>query len=275
VVRGFYDKHPSDAETTAAAADLLTPTIDDQRAVIHVDLNNPTLHRFASQVLEPEFKRSQQRGQGLSKMNDMKQIGLAAHVFADTHDFLPGHIVDSDGKPLLSWRVAILPYIEQQELFEKFHLDEPWDSPHNLAVAKQAAPEVYCHGNHAGMTTYLRPVYEGSDLAAARGDTQPIEKKLSDRRFFLQPGDKFRDINDGTGNTIMVAEVASEHAVFWTKPEDWEVDRDDPLAKLRTNKREGFVTGYFDGSARFEPFNIDPGLLKKLVTKSGGEPIER
>ncbi len=62
--------------------------------------------------------------------NNLKQIALAYHnVHSATNTFPPPAIADKDGKPLLSWRVAILPYVEQQELYNKFKLDEPWDSP--------------------------------------------------------------------------------------------------------------------------------------------------
>jgi hypothetical protein len=200
-------------------------------------------------------------------------VGLAMLNFESANGFLPAAIVDKEGKPLMSWRVAILPYLGQQELFEKFHLDEPWDSPHNLEIAKQASPDIFRRDNREGMTSYLRPVYDGSDLAAARGDIQPIEKRFAGRQCFLQPGDKFLDIRDGTANSILIAEVAPEHAVFWTKPEDWEVDLKDPLAKLRTEGRHTFASGYHDGSARSIPINIDAEILKRLITKAGGEPI--
>ncbi len=67
-------------------------------------------------------------------MNNMKQIALACHMYIDSHKRFPTDIVDADGKPLLSWRVAILPYLEQQGLYNQLHLDEPWDSDHNRQV---------------------------------------------------------------------------------------------------------------------------------------------
>jgi hypothetical protein len=264
---------PSYTAAAKNAADLLAPQVGDAAVTIRLNTTDDAMKQLATNVLAPAMVAAQEHGKRASKMNDMKLIGLAMHNFESANGFLPSNIVDKEGKPLLSWRVAILPYSDQENFIDKFHLDEPWDSPHNLAVAKQAAPDVYCRNNHDGMTTYLRPVYEGWDLAAARGDTQPIEKKLSDRRFFLQPGDKLRDITDGLSNTIMIAEVAPEHAVFWTKPEDWEVDLKDPLAKLRTEGRHTFAAGFHDGSARSIAINIDAEMLKRLITKTGGEPI--
>lgn len=266
---------PPYAAAAKDTAKLLTPQVADAAVMMRLDATDDVVKQLATNVLAPAIVASQESAKRASKMNDMKQIGLAMLNFESDNGFLPGSIVDKEGKPLLSWRVAILPYLELQTAFDKFHLDEPWDSPHNLALAKFAIPEVYCRDNRVGMTTCLRPVYLGADLSALKSDPEVIEKNFNGRRAFLEPWGRYRDITDGTSNTIMVAEVAPEHAVFWTKPDDWEVDLNDPLAKLRTDKREGFVTGRYDGSAKFETFEIDPGLLKKMITKNGGEVIER
>jgi uncharacterized protein (TIGR03067 family) len=75
--------------------------------------------------------------------NNLKQIALAMHVYADVHKRLPAaNIYGKNGKPLLSWRVAILPWIEQEHLYKQFKLDEPWDSPHNLKLLDQM-PKLY------------------------------------------------------------------------------------------------------------------------------------
>jgi hypothetical protein len=65
--------------------------------------------------------------------NQMKQLGLALHNYAAANGHLPPAVSRGpDGKPLLSWRVAILPYLEEEQLYKQFHQDEPWDSPHNI-----------------------------------------------------------------------------------------------------------------------------------------------
>jgi hypothetical protein len=265
---------PSYTAAAKNAADLLAPKRGDAAVTIRLDATDSAVKQLAVNILAPAVVEAQERAKRTSKVNDMKQIGIAANRFYDDgHGFFPANIVDKDAKPLLSWRVLTLPYIEQQALFEKLHLDEPWDSPHNLEVAKHAAPDLYCRGNRDGMTTYLRPVYPGSDLSAARGDVELVEKLFAGQRCYLQPGDKFQDLTDGPSQSIMVAEVAPEHAVFWTKPEDWQVDLKEPLAKLRTEGRHTFAAGFHDGSARSIAINIDAEMLKRLITKAGGEPI--
>ena len=85
-----------------------------------------------------------------------KQIGLAIHNYIAVHDsFPPAFTQDKAGKPLLSWRVLILPYLEQDALFKEFHLDEAWDSPHNKALIARMPVTYRCPG-------------EGDDLATAR-----------------------------------------------------------------------------------------------------------
>lgn len=264
---------PSYAVAAKNAADLLAPKQDDAAVTIRLDTTDVAMKQLAKNVLAPAMVAAQEHSKRASKTNDLKSIGLAMLNFESANGFLPASIVDKEGKTLLSWRVAILPYLDQQELFDKFHLDEPWDSPHNLEVAIKAAPAVYCHDNREGQTSYLRPSYVGSDAAFMRGETNPIEKNFGGRRVYLQPGDKFLDIRDGTANSILIAEVAPEHAVFWTKPDDWEVDLEDPLAKLRTEGRHTFAAGFHDGSARSIAINIDAEILKRLITKAGGEPI--
>ena len=71
-------------------------------------------------------------------MNNLKQFALAMHNYHDTNGKFPAaSSFDKDGKPLLSWRVHVLPYLEQAELYKQFHLDEPWDSEHNKKLIEK------------------------------------------------------------------------------------------------------------------------------------------
>ena len=75
-------------------------------------------------------------------VNNCKQIVLAFHNYHQQARQLSARILShsKDGKPLLSWRVLILPFLDQQALYDQFHLDEPWDSPHNRTlIAKMPA----------------------------------------------------------------------------------------------------------------------------------------
>jgi hypothetical protein len=189
-------------------------------------------------------------------MNNLMTIGLAMHNFADQHDStFPAAAIRKGGKPLLSWRVAILPYLDQQALYMKFHLDEPWDSPHNKALLPQM-PEVYAPVAHKGNSehsTYYQ-VFAGPGSV-----------------FGGDEGMKLIDIKDGTSVTLMVVEAAKP--VPWTKPEDVPFDATKPVPKLGGLLADGFCICFADGSARFIKRQTDAKILKALITADGGETV--
>lgn len=191
--------------------------------------------------------------------NNLKQIGLALHNYHDAYNRFPHPASrDTDGKPLLSWRVAILPFVEEQALYEQFHLDEPWDSEHNLALVEKM-PLVYKHPSSdapAGHTVYQAIVGDEIGLKS-EGDTG------------------LRNITDGTSNTIAAVEVEDEFAVPWTKPDDVAIDPDDPWPPLGGHNTEGVTALFFDGSVRLIPYWLEPEKLWHLLTRGGGEVVER
>ena len=192
-------------------------------------------------------------------MNHLKQIALAMHNYYNSgkNHFPAPAIRGRDGKPLLSWRVAVLPYLEQGQLYRKFHLDEPWDSPHNKPLIAKM-PEVFRAGDDkadAGRTRYLVPVGGGAIFSSI--DDEP----------------QFKQITDGTSNTIMVVEVRSQDAVTWTKPDDLAFDPKEAKKGLGEAGANGFNAAFADGSVRFLQKKIAPGKLKALFTRAGGEVI--
>ena len=192
--------------------------------------------------------------------NNLKQIGLAMHNYHDVHASLPpaaSH--DDDDKPLLSWRVHVLPYVEQNELYKEFHLDEPWDSEHNKKLIPRM-PAVYRTPNRPdiedGKTVYL----------VSRGEGTLFEGF---------DGPRFQEITDGTSNTIMAVEASPERAVIWTAPNDLDYDPAQPLAGLGGIHANGFLVLFADGSVRFVAQSVDQKMLKALFTAAGGEVIGR
>ena len=110
----------------------------------------------------------------------------------------------------MSWRVLILPFLDQQALYDQFHLDEPWDSPHNRTLI-------------AKMPAVFRCPAENEALAAD-GKTRTSRRAAPARSCRAPSPSRMRDITDGTSNTIMAIDAGDEHAVVWTKPADWEFD---------------------------------------------------
>ncbi len=193
--------------------------------------------------------------------NNLKVIALAMHNYHAEHNtFPPAFTANKEGKPLLSWRVLILPHLDQKALFDKFHLDEPWDSPHNKSLISQM-PRVYWCPNgdpeslRTGRTTYLAPrgpktIFSGST---------PV---------------KIQEITDGTSDTIFIVDVSDETAVVWTRPDDWQTAPNLNLKQILGHHTGGAQCGFADGSVRFLPASINPGTFLNLLTKDGGEVID-
>jgi prepilin-type processing-associated H-X9-DG protein len=167
-------------------------------------------------------------------------LGMLAHESAQ--QILPAAITDADGKPLLSWRVAILPYIEEKGLYEQFHLDEPWDSEHNRTLIAKM-PAVYnCPSGQRddGRTRYM--LLDGTGAC--------FEKPRQQTRGRIS-GVKFGDLRQAPDQTILIVEAPSDRAVEWTKPEDLTVSPDE-AAQLQDGKAGGHSRGirhaaYADG----------------------------
>jgi hypothetical protein len=194
-----------------------------------------------------------------ASINNLKQIAVAIINFVDMKKTLPaGAILSKDGKPLLSWRVAILPFLEQNQLFAQFKLDEPWDSEHNKALIEKMPDVLKAPGSKA--TSEFKTVY-----LAVRGDNtaMPLDKPV-----------KIRSITDGMSATIAVVEVADDKAVIWTKPDDFEPDEKNPIAGL-VGLRDGvFLAAFCDAHVQEIPANVDLESLKALFTRNGGEIVD-
>ncbi len=209
-------------------------------------------------LLLPAVQAARTAARRMSMSNNMKQVMLAFHNYHSAYNELPpSAITDKDGKPLLSWRVAILPFIEEQALYQKFHLDEPWDSEHNLPLVKEM-PAVYSAPNT------LTP--DGKTVVqAVVGDDIGMKPLVQTR---------FRDFLDGLSNSIMILQVDPDAAVVWSKPEDLEIDMDNPLEHLGRAEMGGFHVGMADGAVKFITKSIDPDLFTKLLTRAGKEVID-
>ncbi len=202
-------------------------------------------------LLLPAVQAAREAARRVQSSNNLRQIGLSMHNYESAHRQLPVRVSkDANGKPLLSWRVALLPYMEQAALYQQFHLDEPWDSEHNIKLVERM-PAVFSHPSFAGPrghTVYLAPFYEGTVWSSDKP--------------------RFQDITDGLARTIAFFEVDDAHAVPWTKPDDLDLDNLDLLDCFRPMGSNAVI---FDGSIRFLSKDIDELALEALVTSSGGE----
>ena len=188
---------------------------------------------------------------------NLKQIGLAFYNYAsDYGHFLPSAIVDRQGKPLLSWRVALLPYIEQDNLYKQFKLNAPWDSPHNkklLAMMPRTYRIEKLQDTNATETYYQ--VFTGPRTPFATPQSRV----------------KINGISDGTSNTLMVVEAAAP--VPWTKPADIPFDPNGSPPKVGGLYRSapGFNAVLFSGATKWFPGTVPPAKLRSLIMPADGK----
>jgi hypothetical protein len=236
----------------AGVRELLTPKVTGDRLTLA--LSEKDLTTF----LLPVVAKTRASASRMQSSNNLKQMALACFAYLDVNKTFPAHAnYNGEGKALLSWRVHILPYIEQNDLYKQFHLDEPWDSPHNKKLIARM-PAVYRSPFAKvgpGKTTYVVPF--GKDTMFPPGPK----------------GLRIQDITDGTSNTIMIVEVDDAHAVTWTQPEDLHFNPKQPLKGLGNPKYGWFLAAFADGSVHAIALTVAPQDVHALMTPSGGEVI--
>ncbi len=168
--------------------------------------------------------------------NNLKEMALAMHNHNDAHGHFPSPaICDRQGKPLLSWRVAILPYIGQGPLYNQFRLDEPWDSPANQKLIPMM-PKIYAPISNQGVAdeykTYYRMIYPKGEIDIGI-TVQDLQKS-----------------NKGASQSLMIVEAGEP--VIWTKPDELEYEEGGPLPSFGgvLPKSKTFNVAFYDGSVQ-------------------------
>jgi hypothetical protein len=187
----------------------------------------------------------------LRTQHNLKQIGVAMHNHEATYRCFPGPAIFSEnGTPLLSWRVALLPYLGQHDLYKQFRLDEAWDSDHNKKLLKKM-PDVYRSPGAKDPTATHYQVFVGQ------------------RTIFEGPkGIGFPQITDGTSNTLMVVEAAA--AVPWTKPEDLAYAATGKIPDLGGVHPGVFYALFADGAVHALKQRFAPEDLRIAITRDEG-----
>lgn len=198
-----------------------------------------------------------------SQVNNLTRIAQALGQYESTHGTLPPPVTcDEQGRPLLSWRVLILPFLGEEPLYRRFRLDQPWDSPANKPLRRQM-PGAYLAADE---WVFAATRYK---LIVTRGKQRPASM------FVDGEGSRLAEITDGPENTIMVVELGEP--VPWTMPEYVEFFPDGPasLSVRPVGRGDGFFPAVMgDGTLRRIPDGLDRVLLRALITRDGGEPVE-
>ncbi len=226
---------------------------------------------IAVAALLPAVQAARQAAKRTQSQNNLRHMALAFYNYHDSWESLPAaYNTDADGKPLLSWRVHILPYIEEEPLYLQFHLDEPWDSEHNKKLIERM-PQTFRSPNSKSppnTTTYLAIGGENGCFRPPAATAKSIGKigKIA--------GTRFADIVDGTSNTIFVVEAGEDAAVPWTKPEEFKPNGMDPLKGLLGMYPKGINVMMGDASVRFLPETMDKVNIQKLFDRRDGQVVE-
>ena len=220
-------------------------------------------------LLLPAIQQSREAARRASCIGTLKQHGVAMHNYHDQHDcFPPAYLADKDERPIHSWRVLLLPYMEAHQLCEEYDFDGPWNSPNNLALA---------HNVPSGMvlftSTYLCPSESETDEMHATHLMLVGPGAFSDGSHRR----KIKEITDGTSNTIITAEH-SWSGIHWMEPRDLDVEKmiytiNDPAGYGIRSPHPGVANALFaDGTVHSIGEKIDPGLIKAIITIDAGDP---
>ncbi len=230
--------------------------VDKNRLLEQMGIPHPDPEAIQDEADDESFRQSATEFAALQIDQSLQRIGLGLHNHHSAFRRIPPRPeVNAD----LSWRVQVLPFLEEQELYSKFKLDEPWDSEHNLPLAKEI-PDVFA---------------TGSASMAKQGKTCFVFPRHPEA-MYVGPGQgtSFRNVLDGLSTTIMVAVTDEQNAVPWTKPDDLDIDLSKPrFGWYVDDSRESHVL-IADGRIAKLPEQFPDQVIADLITRAGREVIE-
>ncbi|MHC4403226.1 MAG: DUF1559 family PulG-like putative transporter [Planctomycetota bacterium] len=206
--------------------------------------------------------------------NNLKQLALSMHTYRDEHgSFPPAYIPDKNGKPMHSWRVLLLPYMEGGALYKQYDFSEPWDGPNNRRLAAQM-PDVYrCEREEWGIKTNITHYVAVTGPKAAWPGSEPMD---------------LDDIRDGPDSTLLLIEIPKP-GVHWMEPKDLTLE--EALAGLSPKSGPSILAArddlrwakgkacspvaFVDGSVCCLPNDIPTRAFESLLTADGGELVDR
>jgi hypothetical protein len=214
-------------------------------------------------LLLPAVQSAREAARRSQCMCNLCGIKLALHNYHEQYHVLPpAYIADSSGRPMHSWRVLLLPFMEQAPLYNQYNITEPWDGPNNIKLLNSMPSYLACPSRFSHPTTLTSYV-----AITGPGTMFPGAGSV-----------KFADITDGLSNTLMVVEVANLK-VPWMAPLDLDIRTmslrvNDPNHPGISSKHPGganMVLG--DARTCFMRDSITPENLRALITIAGSEGI--
>lgn len=241
-----------------------------------------TITAVAVAVLLPAVQKAREAARRSSSKNNLKQIALALHNYHDTHGSFPSGNVSVAGlepKERLSWMASILPFIEQNALYQKINFKKGWEDDGNPRWA-QLRLQVY---QNPQVNVKKKPKYGTTHYVGIAGvgkkSLTTAKRDKNNGIFGYNRKTRLRDITDGTSNTIMVAEASKNFGpwasggpatirAFTKKPY---INGPDGIGGPWSGG--GFQVSFADGSVRFLSAKTDPKIIEAIATMGGGEVV--
>jgi hypothetical protein len=161
----------------------------------------------------------------------------------------PAIVHGKNGRPLYSWRVLILPYLDQQRLYDEFKLDEPWDSTHNRTLLP-SMPKIFAP---PGANAQTIPPYH-----------TVCHVFVGDNTVFGNP--RFsapKDFAEWQSTTFLIVEAGTP--VPWTKPQEIAYSIGKPLPELSGVFPNGFRASFMDGHVEFITNDVPELVLRACI----------
>jgi len=216
------------------------------------------------------FVDSRQPSRRASCQNNLHNIALALIQYHDDYgSFPPPYIADPKGTPMHSWRVLLLPYLDQRNLYKQYNFDEPWDGPNNSKLHNTVL-KIFSCPSHSG----TRPTTDTSYVAVVGSKT--VWTTENDK---VHPV-RIADIIDGTSATILLVEVENS-GIHWLEPRDLHITQM-PMA-INPPRGQGISSGHkgganvacADGSVHFLKSDTPSATLRAWLTRNGKESVPR
>ena len=223
----------------------------------------------AQQTAAPEFTEEEVARQKQKSEHNLKTIMFALHDYHDQFGVFPAPVrAGKDGKGGQhphSWRVALLPFLDRNALYEQYKFDEPWDSESNKQILAQM-PSVF----RAPAADEKKSVNAAIFVLVGKMLDDDSDPAALQTLFSSKSGVKLQKVLDGSSQTLAVFEAKRD--IPWTKPEDISYDPAAKLPELGLHEK-AFYVGMGDGSVRLIQKSIDEVTIKALISPAGGETI--
>jgi len=228
--------------------------------------------------------QAREAGRRTSCLCHLMNLSLALRNYESQYGcFPPAYVADSQGRPMHSWRVLLLPYLDRADLYARYSFDEPWDGPNNVKLLDEM-PGVYACPSRARGERRTAGLAHFPEIIACIGGapSERGQRMFTSYAAVLGPRCVFRGSNpaalsevpDG-GTTLLIGEV-TDADIPWTKPEDVDVAQHPRLGDrmgFSSDHGAGVNFGFVDGRDRCVRREMSQRTVDALYTRDGGEPV--